>query len=61
MARLHHDIHVISADDCQKALSLLIDAGLVRFSHRDLRTEDTRLTRARYPKDCSFFEIISFY
>lgn len=61
MARIHIDLHFIPADNIDKALSLLIDAGLITRHERDVRFSDLNMVKRQYPDHGAFLEVKSFY
>lgn len=61
MARIHTDLHFIPADNIDKALSLLLDAGLVTRSEKDIRFCDLRIVKSKYPDSGAFLEVKCIY
>ena len=61
MPRIHSDLHFIPADNIDRALALLLDAGLITRSEKDIRFCDIRIVKARYPDSGAFFEVKSIY
>lgn len=61
MARIHTDLHYIPADYIDRALSLLLDAGLITRSDKDVRFVDVRTVKRRYPDSGAFIEVQSIY
>lgn len=56
MARIHTDLHLIHKDNVPAALKLLLDAGLISTSFRDVRFRDLQSKKRAYD-NCSFLEI----
>lgn len=61
MARIHTDLHFIPADNIDKVLSLLLDAGLITSSVRDVRFCNLNTVKRQYPDHGAFVEVKSFY
>ena len=61
MPRIHTDLHFIPADNIDRALALLLDAGLITRSEKDIRFCDIRTVKSRYPASGAFIEVKSFY
>lgn len=61
MARIHTDLHFIPADNIPAALSLLLDAGLITRSERDVRFCDIQRVKRQYPDHGAFVEVKSIY
>lgn len=61
MSRIHTDLHFIPADNIDRALSLLFDAGLITRSERDVRFSDLNTVKRGYPDNGAFVEVKSFY
>lgn len=61
MARIHTDLHFIPADNIDMALSLLLDAGIITRSEKDIRFCDIRTVKKRYPDTGAFIEVQSIY
>ena len=61
MARIHTDLHFIPADNIDKVLSMLLDAGLITRSEKDIRFCDIRTVKRRYPDSGAFIEVQSIY
>lgn len=60
MARIHTDLHLIHKDNVPAALKLLIDAGLIKTSFRDVRFNELQGKKRLYD-NCSFFEVQEIY
>lgn len=61
MARIHTDLHYIPADNIDRCLSLLLDAGLISRSEKDIRFCDLRIVKSKYPDSGAFIEVKSIY
>lgn len=61
MARIHTDLHCIPADFIPLALQLLIDAGYITRSEKDIRYGDIPHVKHRYPANVAFIEVRSVY
>lgn len=61
MARIHTDLHCIPADYIPLALQLLMDAGYISRSEKDIRYCDLTQVKHRYPNDVAFLEVRSIY
>lgn len=61
MARIHTDLHFIPADYIPLALQMLIDAGYITRSEKDVRFVDIRTVKRQYPDSGAFIEVQSIY
>lgn len=61
MARIHTDLHFIPACKIDQALSLLLDAGIITRSEKDIRFCDIRSVKRCYPDSGAFIEVQSIY
>lgn len=61
MARIHTDLHCIPADCVPSALRLLLDAGYIKRSEKDIRYSDIANVKRRYPDNVAFIEVRSVY
>lgn len=61
MARIHTDLHFIPADEIPRALKLLLAAGCITRSEKDIRFCDLRTVKSKYPDSGAFFEVKSIY
>lgn len=61
MARIHTDLHYIPADNIPLALKMLLDAGLITRSERDIRFCNLQSIKRRYPDSGAFIEVQSIY
>lgn len=61
MARIHTDLHCIPADCIPSALRLLMDAGYITHSDKDIRFSDIQSVKRRYPDNVAFIEVRSVY
>lgn len=61
MARFHYDLHYITADYIDKALKLLLDAGLISVSRRDKSLSSVRSFERFCPEKCAILKVRSFY
>lgn len=61
MARIHTDLHFIPADYIPLALNLLIEAGYITRSEKDIRFCDIRSVKQHYPDSGAFIEVKSIY
>lgn len=61
MARIHTDLHFIPADSIPGALKVLLDAGYIIRSEKDIRFCDLRIVKSKYPDSGAFLEVKSIY
>lgn len=61
MPRIHTDLHFIPVDNIDRALFLLLDAGLITRSEKDIRFQDLRIVKLKYPDSGAFIEVKSIY
>lgn len=61
MARIHTDLHFIPSDKIPVALKMLLDAGIITRSERDVRFCDLHRVKSRYPDSGAFIEVRSIY
>lgn len=61
MARIHTDLHFIPADNIDRALKLLLDAGLITRSEKDICFCDIRTVKKRYLDLGAFIEVQAIY
>lgn len=61
MARIHTDLHYIPADYIDLALKMLLDAGYITRSEKDIRFCDIRTVKKWYPDSGAFIEVQAIY
>lgn len=61
MARIHTDLHCIPADCIPSALRLLMEAGYITRSEKDIRYSNIQTVKNRYPDNVAFIEVRSVY
>lgn len=61
MARIHTDLHFIPSHNIELALKLLLDAGYITRSEKDIRFCDIRIVKSKYPDSGAFIEVKSIY
>lgn len=61
MPRIHNDLHFIPADKIPLALQLLLDAGVITSSDRDLRSEDIKIYELKHPRIGAILKVKSYY
>lgn len=61
MPRIYIDLYFIPADNLDKALSLLIDSGLITCHEFDVRFSDLNMVKCQFPDHGAFLEVKSFY
>lgn len=61
MPRVHFDLHYIASDDIDRALSLLLEAGLIRRSEKDVSQRHIRDFEKWCPANCAFIKVKSFF
>lgn len=61
MARIHTDLHFVPADNIDRTLSLLLDAGLITRSEKDVRCCGRCPVKFKYPDSGAFIVVKSIY
>lgn len=61
MSRVRFDMHYIPADNIDRALKLLLDAGLVTGSHRGESLSSARDFERWCPEKCAILKVKSIY
>lgn len=61
MPRIHTDLHFIPSCYIELALKLLLDAGYITRSEKDVRFCDLRIVKSKYHDSGAFIEVVSIY